>query len=70
MLVEDTETLAVQFNGKLRGTLTQLKGTDIATTTNTVLAMDVISTQLAGRKPDKVIVVPGRIANVVIQNPK
>ena len=70
LLVEETETIAVQINGKLRDTLTQPKGTDISSTTNTVLAMDSVKNALAGRKHDKVIVVPGRVANVVIQTSK
>jgi leucyl-tRNA synthetase len=65
LLVEDTVTIALQVNGKLRDTITVAKGTDkaemerLAVTNAKVLAM------LAGVTPKKVIVVPDRLVNLV-----
>ena len=65
LLVEDSVTIALQVNGKLRDTITVAKGTDkaemerLAVTNGKVLAI------LAGVRPKKVIVVPDRLVNLV-----
>jgi leucyl-tRNA synthetase len=65
LLVEDSVTVALQVNGKLRDTITVAKGTDkdemerLAVTNAKVLAI------LAGATPKKVIVVPDRLVNLV-----
>ncbi|MFZ4746277.1 MAG: leucine--tRNA ligase [Sphingomonas sp.] len=65
LLVEDSVTIALQVNGKLRDTITVAKGTDkaemerLAATNAKVLAI------LAGATPKKVIVVPDRLVNLV-----
>src|SRR5690606_21067749 len=64
-LVKDVVTLAVQVNGKLRGTI------DAATTASReeverlALADPKVAAFLAGATPKKVIVVPGKIVNIV-----
>jgi leucyl-tRNA synthetase len=64
-MVEDSVTIALQVNGKLRDTITVAKGTDkaemerLAATNAKVLAI------LAGATPKKVIVVPDRLVNLV-----
>ena len=65
LLVEDTVTLAVQVNGKLRGTVELPQGSDKRTAEDAALALPAVQRLLEGRKPKKVIVVPGRIVNVV-----
>jgi len=65
LLVQDTVTLAVQVNGKLRGTLDMPKSAPQAEVEQAALAMDNVQTQIAGKTIRKVVVVPGKIVNVV-----
>lgn len=64
-LIDDTVEIAVQVNGKLRGTITVPKGADKATTERLALALDSVQKAIAGGPIKKVIVVPDRIVNVV-----
>lgn len=65
LLVQDTVTLAVQVNGKLRGTLDMPKDADAKTIEDTALALETVQTQIAGKTIRKVVIVPGKIINVV-----
>ncbi|MCA9426614.1 MAG: class I tRNA ligase family protein, partial [Candidatus Omnitrophica bacterium] len=65
LLVDDTIELPVQVNGKLRGTITVAADADQATVTAAALAVDNVAAHLDGAEPRKVIVVPGRMVNVV-----
>jgi leucyl-tRNA synthetase len=65
LLIDDEVTIAVQVNGKLRDTLTVAKDTDRATLEAAALASDKIIRSLDGVVPKKVIVVPGRLVNIV-----
>ena len=58
LLVENTITLPVQINGKKRADVTVARDATNAAVEAAALALD-------GRPPKKVIVVPGRIVNVV-----
>ncbi|NDR58575.1 leucine--tRNA ligase [Aliiruegeria sabulilitoris] len=66
MLVDDTITLPIQINGKKRGELEVAKDADKATVEALVLAHDAVIRALDGGQPKKLIVVPGRIVNVVV----
>ncbi|MGI3164383.1 leucine--tRNA ligase [Pseudooceanicola sp. 200-1SW] len=66
MLVEDTVTLPIQVNGKRRGEITVPKDMDKAEVEKLALASDGVVRSLDGAQPKKVIVVPGRIVNVVV----
>ncbi|SDI64656.1 leucine--tRNA ligase [Aliiruegeria lutimaris] len=66
MLVEDTVLLPIQINGKKRGELEVAKDADKATVEALVLAHDAVIRALDGGQPKKLIVVPGRIVNVVV----
>jgi leucyl-tRNA synthetase len=66
MLVEDTVTLAVQFNGKRRTEITVPAGSSNAEVEKAALADEAVIRGLAGATPKKIIVVPGRIVNVVV----
>ncbi len=66
MLVEDTVTLPIQINGKRRDEITVAKDLDKAEVEKLVMANDAVQKALAGGQPKKLIVVPGRIVNVVI----
>ena len=65
MLVDDTITLAIQVNGKRRDEITVAK--DLTKEEVEALALDTdgVKRALDGKPPKKVIVVPGRIVNVV-----
>jgi leucyl-tRNA synthetase len=66
LLVSDTITIAVQVNGKLRGEITIPHGADEETAKHAALALDSVKRLLDGRPPRRIIVVPGRIVNVVV----
>ncbi len=65
LLVEDTETLPVQVNGKKRAEVTVSRDATNAEIEAAVLALDAVLKALDGKRPKKVIVVPHRIVNVV-----
>ena len=65
MLQDDIVTLAVQVNGKLRGTIDVAKGADKAACEIAALALPAVQKQLDGKPPRKVIVVPEKIVNIV-----
>ncbi len=65
MLVEDTVPLPIQINGKRRGEIEVAKDLDKAEVEKRALAHEAVQKALNGAAPKKVIVVPGRIVNVV-----
>jgi leucyl-tRNA synthetase len=65
LLIEDTIVLPVQVNGKKRGDVTVASGADNATVEMAVSSLDFVTRALEGRSIRKLIVVPGRIVNVV-----
>jgi len=66
LLVEDTVTLPIQINGKRRAEITVPKDMTPAEVEKRVLADDAVARALGGAAPKKLIVVPGRIVNVVL----
>jgi leucyl-tRNA synthetase len=66
MLIEDTVTLPIQINGKRRSEITVAKDLPKDEVEKLVLADDAVVKALAGGQPRKLIVVPGRIVNVVV----
>jgi leucyl-tRNA synthetase len=65
LLLDDQVTIAIQVNGKLRDTLTVARDLDKAGLEEAALASDKIIRTLDGATPKKVIVVPGRLVNIV-----
>ena len=65
LLVDDEVTIAIQVNGKLRDTLTLPKAADKAALEAAALASEKVVRALDGATPKKVIVVPGRLVNIV-----
>ena len=65
-LVQDEIELMIQVNGKLRGSLRVAKDTDKAQLEQLALAHEAVQKLLAGGAAKKIIVVPGRLINVVI----
>ncbi len=66
LLVDDTVTMAVQLNGKLRGTLQLPKDATKDVAEKAALALPELARGLDGKTPKRVIVVPNRIVNVVV----
>ena len=64
-LVSDTVTLPIQVNGKRRGEITVPKDLPASEVEKAALNVDGVIRALEGAAPKKVIVVPGRIVNVV-----
>lgn len=66
LTVEDTVTIAIQVNGKVRAEATVTKDADKATLETLALENERVKEYLAGSEPKRVIVVPGRLVNIVI----
>ncbi|HEX7340526.1 MAG TPA: leucine--tRNA ligase [Rhodanobacteraceae bacterium] len=65
-LVRDTVTMAVQVNGKLRGTLDVAAGIAKDEAEAQARALPSVQAFLEGKTVRKVIVVPGKIVNIVV----
>ena len=65
-LAQDEIELMLQINGKLRGSVTVSAIADKQTIEAAALATDAFIKQAAGAAPKKVIVVPGRLINIVV----
>jgi leucyl-tRNA synthetase len=66
LLVDNTVTVAVQLNGKLRGTIGLPKDAAREIAEETAMALPEIVRALEGKTPKRVIVVRNRIVNVVV----
>ena len=66
MLVEDTVTLPIQINGKRRDEISVPKDMPKEEVEKLVLENQTVIKALAGGQPKRLIVVPGRIVNVVV----
>jgi leucyl-tRNA synthetase len=64
-LLEDRVTLVLQVNGKRRAQIEVAADADEASVRAAALAAEPVQRHLDGREPRKVIVVPGRLVNVV-----
>ena len=64
-IVDETVTIAIQVNGKLRSTLELPRDLDSKQAEAAALAEPAVEKALAGRPVRKVVVVPNRIINVV-----
>ena len=65
-LVQDELTLVLQINGKLRGSVTVPASADKAAIEAAALASEAFTKQAQGAAPKKVVVVPGRLVNIVL----
>ena len=66
MLVDDTVTLPIQINGKRRAEIEVAKDLGKDEVEKIALSQDAVQKALNGGAPKKVVIVPGRIVNVVI----
>jgi leucyl-tRNA synthetase len=65
LLQDDTVTIAIQVNGKLKDSFEIAKGADRAAVEAEVMTREKVVRALEGRVPKKVIVVPDRLVNLV-----
>jgi leucyl-tRNA synthetase len=65
LAAENVVTVAVQINGKMRGTINIAKDADKAVAEAEALKLDNVARQLEGKTVKKIIVVPNRIVNIV-----
>ena len=65
LLASDEISLVVQHNGKKRGEILVASDADDDTIRALALAIENVQKSLDGREPKKVIVVPGRLVNIV-----
>ena len=66
LLIDDTVILPIQINGKRRAEISVPKDMPVAQVEKLVLADETVIKVLGGQPPKKLIVVPGRIVNVVM----
>jgi leucyl-tRNA synthetase len=66
MLVDDSITLPIQINGKRRGEIKVSNAISKEELEKLVMAHETVVKALDGNAPKKVIIVPGRIVNVVL----
>lgn len=65
-LVDDVVTVAIQVNGKLRGTVEVAKDCDNAIVEEEALKVETVIAAMDGKDIRKIIVIPNRIVNVVV----
>jgi leucyl-tRNA synthetase len=65
LLIDNTVTIAVQVNGKLRATITLARDLPAKEVEAAALAEEGVKRALDNKPPKKVIVIPNRIVNVV-----
>jgi leucyl-tRNA synthetase len=62
----DEVAVVVQINGKLRGNFSATPGATLKELEERALALDKIAPYLAGKSVKKVIVIPGKLVNIVV----
>jgi leucyl-tRNA synthetase len=65
-LVQDEQELVLQVNGKLRGSISVKVGADRTAIEAVALASEAAQKFLEGKPAKKVVVVPGRLVNIVV----
>ena len=66
LLVDESVTLAVQVNGKLRGTISVPRDAAEQVAKDAALAVPNVQTAMAGKPARKIVVVPNKIVNIVV----
>ncbi len=66
MLVEDSVEIPVQINGKVRGKIVVKAGLDKAALEAAAMGDQAVKQLIEGKTINKVIVVPGKMVNVVV----
>lgn len=65
LVIDDKVTMAVQVNGKTRGTVELALDADESAAVGAALALTTVQNALAGKSPKKVIYKPGKILNLI-----
>ena len=65
-LTQDEIELMLQVNGKLRGSLKVAATADKSSIENAALASEAVQKFMEGKPAKKVVVVPGRLVNIVV----
>jgi leucyl-tRNA synthetase len=65
-LVRDTQDLVLQVNGKVRGSLQLPADADRATIEASAIAAPEVLRLAQGASPKRIVIVPGRLVNVVL----
>ncbi len=66
LLVEDSVEIPVQINGKVRSRVTIATSADAQTIEEAVMADERVTELLEGKEIRKIIVIPGKMANIVV----
>jgi len=66
LTVSDTVSVAVQVNGKLRGTFDAARGTSDDDLKTAAMALPNVVKHVEGKPPKRVIVVKGTLVNIVV----
>jgi len=66
LTAQETVTVAVQVNGRLRGTISVSPDCDKTEVEKAALALETVQRAMEAKPPKKVIVVPNRIVNIVV----
>jgi leucyl-tRNA synthetase len=66
LCVDDQITIVIQVNGKKRGEILVDRDADKGVVQDAALASDAAQKYLGGQEPKRVIVVPGRLVNIVV----
>ena len=66
LVAEENVEIVIQVNGKKRGKVEMPKDSDKAALEAAALASDEVQKILTGKEPKKIIVVPGRLVNIVL----
>lgn len=64
-LVKDVITIAVQLNGKMRGTIEVANGSDQSVVESAAKELPNVKEQIAGKNINKIIYVPNKIMNII-----
>ena len=63
---EDEITLVVQANGKVRDRITVPANITDEQAKTKALASEIVQRHIGGKEPRKIVVVPGRLVNIVV----
>jgi leucyl-tRNA synthetase len=69
LTVEDSVKIAVQVNGRLRGTVELARGAAKSEAEKAALALPNVVAAMNGKTPKRIIVVPDKIVNIVVDLP-
>lgn len=68
LCVDETVTMGVQVNGKMRGTIELSLTTDEKTAVSEAMKISTVTSALAGKQPSKIIYKAGKILNLIVPN--